>query len=285
MLALLLLLAAQAPPPDPAGEPPPPPVQSEDPADGGKPPEVVPVPSPEPSPPPLPVDARPAPLVTHHAPSALPRPLRGGLSAAAGAGLGAAMGASFLFWGSLTPGTPELVLLLGAVATPALASFLAGTMFVAFAIARPALDDWGAVAGCTAAGCLALGLLVLGVGGGNIGWVGTGCNVPPSCCSGAPSSGGTSSSADEGAIWATASGGLGAAVGLGVGSLVGLTLLQSQPDALLVPTLAWSAGAGMVAGALVGGAIGGTVAGTRDDQSVEREAATRPAPARADRPR
>ena len=283
MIALLLLLAAQAPPPDPAGDAPPPPVLVGDPADDAKP--AVPVPTPKAAPAPVPLDVTPGPRVTHHDASAVPRPLRGGLAAAAGAGLGAAVGASFLFWGSLSPGTPELVLLLGAVATPALASFLAGTMFVAFAVERPALEDWGAVAGCTAVGCLALGLIALGAGGGGLGSIGTGCYVPSSCCSGGPSTGGTASDADEGAIWATASGGLGAAVGLAVGSLVGLTLLQGQPDALPVPTLAWSAGAGMVVGALAGGAIGGAAAGTRDDDSPEREAATRPGPARAGRPR
>lgn len=242
-----------------------------------------------PTEPPPPVELEPdrKPVVVHKRSSLLPRPLVGGVAAAAGATLGAAAGASFLFWGSITPGTPSVVLLLGAVATPALAAFLAGSAFVALAIERPALEDFGAVAGCTAIGCLALGLIALGVGGGSLGSIGTGCDLPSSCCGSSSSPAGPSSGADadDGALWATASAGVGAAAGLGVGALVGLTLAQSQPGAQPEPTLAWSAGAGMLVGAVAGAAIGGAAAGMRDDTSAEREAAKRPAPARAGTPR
>ncbi|MBI1946630.1 MAG: hypothetical protein HYS27_13105 [Deltaproteobacteria bacterium] len=286
MLVLLCLIAAQVPPPDPAGVPPPPPLLADDPADDPALPTTAPTdtaptvapsqaPASPPDPPPL--------VVTRHDDELLPRPLRGGLATAAGAGLGAAAGASFLLWGALAPGTPVAVLLLAAVATPALSAFLAGSLFVAFAIERPTVDDWGMVAGCTAVGCLALGLIVLG-GAGGLGSIGTGCDVPSSCC-GSTTPASSSSRGDEGAIWATAGGGLGAAIGLGVGALAALTMLDATPNAALGPTLAASAGAGMVIGALAGGALGGAIAGTRDDDSFEREQATRPAPARAGRPR
>lgn len=275
------MIAAQSPPPDPAGVPPPPPLLVEDPVDDVVP--AAPAASPEPvefakpTTPRTPVTR--APVVTHRDPSPLPRPLRGGLATAAGAGLGAGLGASFLFWGTMTPGTPQLVLLLGAAATPALAAFLAGSLFVMLAIERPALDDWGMVAGCTAVGCLALGLIVLG-GAGGVGSIGSGCNVPNSCCgsSSAPGASSSSGGGDEAALWATASGGVGAAVGLGLGALAALTMIDATPNASAVPTLAASAGAGMVIGALLGGAVGGAIAGAEDDHSFEREQATRPAP-------
>ncbi len=273
VLALLCLLAAQSPPPDPAGEPPPPPALLDEPApgegDGDAPtPAAVIPPGATPAPD---VDAGSGPIVTRRRAALLPRPMAGGLAATAGAAFGAGLGAALVTWAAFVPGVDPWLLAIGAVTTPALASFFAGAAFVVFAIEEPIFEDLALVAGCTAVGCLSLALLAVGImGPGSLCSIGSGCATPSPCCGGSPSpSSVDEGDGDEAALFAAGGGGVGAAVGLGVGLLVGLDLMDT-PAGPIVPTLAMSAGAGLVIGAVAGGAVGGVLAGTRDDTSFAR---------------
>lgn len=295
MLALLCLLAVQTPPPDPAGEPPPPPALLDDSADGrvdapvgddappAAPSAATPTPPPD-------AAARRAPVVAHREPGLLPRPVAGGLAAAAGATFGGALGAALVVWGAYLPGVEPMLLAVGALGAPALVAFFAGAAFVAFAIEEPAVEDLGLVAGCTAIGCLSMALLAGGlVGGGSLCSLGTGCTTAPPCCGGAPGpSPVDAGEGDQAVLFATGGGGIGAAVGLGIGFLLGLNAIDTQTGDP-VQVMALSAGAGLLVGSLAGGAVGGVIGGTRDDSSFARararRARSRSAPGSADRPR
>jgi hypothetical protein len=145
-------------------------------------------------------------------------------------------------------------------------AFFAGSLVVLFAMDHPTMEDFGAVATCTAVGCLAMGFVLLAaVGGGSIGNLGS-CASPGNCggCNNTcgTNTGTSSDPLDSTATVATAGAGVGAAAGLLVGAAYAFFGRANDVDPL---TFAVATGSGLLIGGTVGGAIGGGIAGHMAD--------------------